>query len=277
MSCSPAASPACTSSASSTPGTTARCCAARACSSAAPRREDYGIAQLEALADGCQLVTTPAPGPYVALPIARELDERLVGEDLVRGAARRAGAAAARLRRARASVALAPFRRAAVDRLVAEQLLPPSTDGLAPSASQLGAARRVLTTSSRVSHARRAVAMPQRMFASVRVRWASESITRLTPARAAARAWMSERSRRSGLALISSNVPVRAAAAKTAVEVDRVGLAALDQAPGRMADDVDQRMLDRGDHALGHRCSRIANDVCTLATTQSSCASSSSS
>ena len=34
----------------------------------APRREDYGIAQLEALADGCALVTTPAPGPYAALP-----------------------------------------------------------------------------------------------------------------------------------------------------------------------------------------------------------------
>ena len=29
---------------------------------AAPRREDYGIAPLEALADGCMLVTTPAPG-----------------------------------------------------------------------------------------------------------------------------------------------------------------------------------------------------------------------
>ena len=27
----------------------------------APRREDYGIAQLEALADGCALVTTPGP------------------------------------------------------------------------------------------------------------------------------------------------------------------------------------------------------------------------
>ena len=45
----------------------------------APAREDYGIAQLEALADGCMLVTTPAAGPYVALPIARELDARLVG------------------------------------------------------------------------------------------------------------------------------------------------------------------------------------------------------
>lgn len=48
----------------------------------APRREDYGIAQIEALADGCLLVTTPAPGPYVALSIARELDPRLVSEDL---------------------------------------------------------------------------------------------------------------------------------------------------------------------------------------------------
>lgn len=52
---------------------------------AAPRREDFGIAQLEALADGAMLVTTPAPGPYVALPIARRLDPRLVGDDLVSG------------------------------------------------------------------------------------------------------------------------------------------------------------------------------------------------
>ena len=44
----------------------------------APRREDYGIAQLEALADGCVLVTTAAPGPYAALPLARALDPRLV-------------------------------------------------------------------------------------------------------------------------------------------------------------------------------------------------------
>ena len=46
----------------------------------APRREDYGIAQLEALADGCALVTTAAPGPYAALPLARALDPRLVVE-----------------------------------------------------------------------------------------------------------------------------------------------------------------------------------------------------
>jgi hypothetical protein len=89
----------------------------------APRREDYGIAQLEALADGCMLVTTAAPGPYAALPMARELDSRLVGEDL-RGALRTALDDPVPDYAARAVEALAPFRREAVDRLVAEQLLP---------------------------------------------------------------------------------------------------------------------------------------------------------
>ena len=67
----------------------------------APRREDYGIAQLEALADGCRLVTTPSPGPYAALPIARSLDPRLVSDDLAGGAADRPGRARRGLRRAR--------------------------------------------------------------------------------------------------------------------------------------------------------------------------------
>jgi glycosyltransferase involved in cell wall biosynthesis len=89
----------------------------------APRREDYGLSQLEALADGCQLVTTDGPGPYAALPIARELDPRLVGDDLT-------SALAAALRKPRADYAerareaLVPFTRESVDRLVAEQLLP---------------------------------------------------------------------------------------------------------------------------------------------------------
>jgi len=87
------------------------------------RREDYGIAQLEALADGCMLVTVPSPGPYVALPIARELDEGLVDEDI--GAALRAGLDRPPVDYARrAAPALAPFRRDAVDRVVREQLLP---------------------------------------------------------------------------------------------------------------------------------------------------------
>jgi glycosyltransferase involved in cell wall biosynthesis len=89
----------------------------------APRREDYGVAQLEALADGCALVTTAAPGPYAALPLARALDARLVTDDL-----------ATALRTAlddpppgyaeRALQALAPYRRAAVDATVRDELLP---------------------------------------------------------------------------------------------------------------------------------------------------------
>jgi hypothetical protein len=94
----------------------------------AVRREDYGITQLEALADGCMLVTTPSPGPYAALPLARELDGRLVTADL---AASNLGTA---LRTAlddplpdyvrHALKVLDSFRQAAVDRLVAERLLP---------------------------------------------------------------------------------------------------------------------------------------------------------
>jgi hypothetical protein len=88
----------------------------------APRREDYGIAQLEALADGCLLVTTPAPGPYAALPIARELDHRLVSDDL--GSALRVAIEQPVPDYAqRALQALAPFSREATDRLVAEEVL----------------------------------------------------------------------------------------------------------------------------------------------------------
>jgi hypothetical protein len=88
----------------------------------APRREDYGIAQLEALADGCVLVSAPAPGPYAALPIARELDARTVDDDL-QGALRAALLDPPGDYAPRALEALTPFRRAAVDRLVAAELL----------------------------------------------------------------------------------------------------------------------------------------------------------
>lgn len=89
----------------------------------AARREDHGIAQLEALVDGCLLVTTPSPGPYIALPIARELDDRLVSEDLAT-ALRIALEDPAPGYAERALRALAPFRRATVDRLVTDELLP---------------------------------------------------------------------------------------------------------------------------------------------------------
>ena len=89
----------------------------------APRREDHGIAQLEALADGCMLVTTAAPGPYAALPLARELDARTVGDDLGAGLRTALDDPTPDYAR-RAAAALAPWRREAVDALVADRVLP---------------------------------------------------------------------------------------------------------------------------------------------------------
>jgi Glycosyl transferases group 1 len=90
---------------------------------AAPTREDYGIAPLEALADGCQLVTTPAPGPYPALDLARRLDARLVRDDLA--PAIRSALDEPRLDYAeRAEALLAPFRLDAVDQTIKERVLP---------------------------------------------------------------------------------------------------------------------------------------------------------
>lgn len=93
----------------------------------APRREDYGIAQLEALADGCRVVTTPADGPYVALRILRRIDPvSIAGEDDLPGAIRIAldsldedGQWASG-----AAKELNAFRRDTVDRIVADELVP---------------------------------------------------------------------------------------------------------------------------------------------------------
>jgi hypothetical protein len=90
---------------------------------AAPRREDHGIVQLEALADGAALVTTPSPGPYAALPLARELDPRLVSADLA-GAIRLALDAPADGYAERAAALLGPYSPEAVDAVVAAELLP---------------------------------------------------------------------------------------------------------------------------------------------------------
>jgi hypothetical protein len=96
----------------------------------APRREDYGISQLEALADGARVVTTPAPGPYAALPLlagdgglgwVAEPDAESLGA-AVRGALDDTSDDAVYAERA--LEAIAPFRRATVDAIVAERLLP---------------------------------------------------------------------------------------------------------------------------------------------------------
>jgi glycosyl transferase family 1 len=90
---------------------------------AAPRWEDYGIAQLEALADGCRLVTTPAPGPYPALELARELDPALVSDELA-AAIRTALDAPDDDYAERALALLEPFRRATFEATVRERVLP---------------------------------------------------------------------------------------------------------------------------------------------------------
>jgi hypothetical protein len=89
----------------------------------APLREDYGIAPLEALADGCMLVTTPATGGYPAFDLACKLDPRLATDDLA-AALRAALDAPVPGYAARAAELLAPFRREAVDATIARDVLP---------------------------------------------------------------------------------------------------------------------------------------------------------
>jgi hypothetical protein len=89
----------------------------------APIREDFGIAQLEALADGCVLVTSPGLGPYPARDLARTLDPRLVTDDLAR-AVRVALDDPVPGYAERARALLAPYAPAAVDAVVADELVP---------------------------------------------------------------------------------------------------------------------------------------------------------
>jgi glycosyltransferase involved in cell wall biosynthesis len=94
----------------------------------ASRREDHGLAQLEALAAGTPLVTVPSPGAYEALPIARRLAPELVAAGVSAPAlatSLRAGLAlddATYADRARAE--MAPYRREAVLAVVRHELRP---------------------------------------------------------------------------------------------------------------------------------------------------------
>jgi hypothetical protein len=89
----------------------------------APLREDYGIAPLEAVADGCVLLTTPARGGYPAFGLAQRLDPRLATDDLAAGL-RAALDSPPPGYRERAAELLVPFSRAAVDATVARDVLP---------------------------------------------------------------------------------------------------------------------------------------------------------
>ena len=103
---------------------TARCCAARACSS--PRRAARTTASPSSRRwpTAASSSRPAAPGPYVALALARELDPRLVSDDLADRAARRRSTTRVAGYRERALELLAPFRAAAVDRAVERDLLP---------------------------------------------------------------------------------------------------------------------------------------------------------
>lgn len=95
------------------------------------RWEDFGLAQLEALADGALLVTVPAAGAYEALPIARALEPALVSADAgaaALGSALRAAFALGDDRvaryRAEAAVRLAPYRPASIRSIIETDVLP---------------------------------------------------------------------------------------------------------------------------------------------------------
>jgi glycosyltransferase involved in cell wall biosynthesis len=94
----------------------------------ASRREDHGLAQLEALAVGTPLITVPSPGAYEALPIARRLAPELVASEVsstALAAALRAGLAFDdQTYAARAAAALEPYRRARVLATVRDDVLP---------------------------------------------------------------------------------------------------------------------------------------------------------
>ena len=97
----------------------------------ASRFEDYGIAQLEALAHGTPLVTTASAGGYEALALARELEPALVAKDqspealatALRAALEMPPAARAAYQQ-RARELVAPYSEAEVRRRLEEDVVP---------------------------------------------------------------------------------------------------------------------------------------------------------
>jgi glycosyltransferase involved in cell wall biosynthesis len=97
----------------------------------ASRYEDWGVAQLEALALGTPLVTVPTPGPNEALELARRLDPRLVAPERTADALATAVTAGLSLNDAERDVyaaaaqeLLVPYRPDAVRSTVAREVIP---------------------------------------------------------------------------------------------------------------------------------------------------------
>jgi glycosyltransferase involved in cell wall biosynthesis len=97
----------------------------------ASRDEEWGLAQMEALAAGTPLVTVPSRGLNEALPLARRLAPLLVASDRSPGALGTAmsnglalDAKARRIYAGDAAGSLFPYRRASLRRTVAEEILP---------------------------------------------------------------------------------------------------------------------------------------------------------
>jgi glycosyltransferase involved in cell wall biosynthesis len=94
----------------------------------ASRREDHGLSQLEALAAGAALVTVASQGPYEALPLATQLDSRLVSPTVTSQSlafALRAGFQVDLDDYAkRAAELLQPYRRDAIQKVFEEQVVP---------------------------------------------------------------------------------------------------------------------------------------------------------
>jgi Glycosyl transferases group 1 len=95
------------------------------------RWEDFGMAPLEALADGALLVTVPSGGPFEALALARRLAPELVSEQVAAGPLAAAVRTAFALSeetvtryRAEAARLMEPYRPEAVQKVVTEQVLP---------------------------------------------------------------------------------------------------------------------------------------------------------
>jgi len=95
------------------------------------RWEDFGMAPLEALADGALVATVPSGGPFEALAMARELAPELVADSVAPeplGAALRAAFELPEVRvedyRRRAATLVERFRAGAIDRTIAAEVLP---------------------------------------------------------------------------------------------------------------------------------------------------------